>query len=1028
MWPAMPESPPAVSLKPSVLTGRAAAGLFDLAFDSHEEAGSSSAAAHGEALTLKAGSCIDRYRLVRELGEGGFGIVWLARQTEPIQRDVAIKLIKPGMDSRRVIARFEAERQTLAMMEHRNIAAVLDAGATPEGRPYFVMELVRGEPITTYCDHRSLSIRERLELFILVCNGVQHAHQKAILHRDLKPSNILVDEMDGVPVPKIIDFGIAKALASGPGEGASSMFSGSVVIGTPQYMSPEQAGDVLDVDVCSDIYSMGAIFFELLTGRPPFSSDDLDRIPFHRILQIIHESDPARPSTVVFETLADPAIRAIADARRTEPRKLALELRGDLDWIALKCLEKERERRYESASALAADLQRHLQHEPVAARPPTPIYILKKFIRRNRVAVLAGVLIALALLGGAGAAWWGYLGQEQALVQSRQAEADRRRQVKKTTRFAAFLGDMFREISRRTSSSLTPEAVRSLFDSADERRGTQFEQDAETDMRVCLILAQGYCELNKLDVAEGLFQKALAHLQDLRKDDSSDAAECRFWIVWIHLRRIDEAGGLTPAPFTPEKEMLAHCLQTREQTLPPDDPTLLRTRALQCTLLRTEGSGKAAATLLDSILTGPHAHAVRDSPGYGWLLREQALLRLENKDFTGALADLDQARKILAHGATANQRRQMEADDYRIECMIAIKNGKLDEAEDTAMEELNSRQLWLGYEDPRVLTSIAEIYVSMGRFVDAEPRLRRSVEISRKLPSPAGEERALRMLVKYQDLLYPGNASAGLQNVTALARLILRQGDEALLAGRSNATAFAEADGILKGIHDVPTPYPPEAAGFFSARASLAARRGRYAEAASHLKEAIRAEPNNDLFGFQVSVFHLAAGDEKSYQAERARLLGRLDESLTPESLVWICRAALLRPGIDKSSIEKLRECLSKADLQDARPDDDWAALLQGMARFRAGENQDAAAWLEFAQRSREPGVVLQAQAFMAMNRVRLNQPEAHAVLSEALHGFEEHFARYAGTDSEPPMHDYLSAKFLTEEARKSMAQPMLGR
>jgi len=347
-----------------------------------------------------AGDTIGPYRLLDQLGVGGFGVVWRALQTVPIRREVALKVVKPGMDSLEIIARFEAERQALALMDHPNIAAVLDAGTTASGRPYFAMELVKGVPLTQYCDEQRLTIRERIELFIPVCQAVQHAHQKAILHRDLKPSNILVTEVDGRPVPKVIDFGIAKALGASP----EAVFQVSLmqtqvgmVIGTPQYMSPEQAGSVPDVDTRSDIYTLGVILYELLTGQTPLRPEQIKQAALDEMLRLIREDEAKRPSSR-FMPATDLA-RTTASVRQTDPKKLGHNLRGDLDWIVLKALEKDRSRRYGTANAFAQDLQRHLSDEPVSAGPPGTGYRLKKLIRRNKAAVALACLALLSLFG-----------------------------------------------------------------------------------------------------------------------------------------------------------------------------------------------------------------------------------------------------------------------------------------------------------------------------------------------------------------------------------------------------------------------------------------------------------------------------------------------------------------------------------------------------------------------------------------------------------------------------------------------------
>ncbi len=338
-----------------------------------------------------------RYLLQQKIGEGGMGEVWVAKQTEPVKRKVALKLIKTGMDSRAVLARFEQERQALAMMDHPNIARVLDGGLTPGGQPFFVMELVNGLPLTKFCDEARLTPRERLELFVPVCQAVQHAHQKGIVHRDLKPANILVTLIDGKPIPKVIDFGVAKATAGRLTDHSMSTQFGAV-IGTLEYMSPEQAGfSAVDIDTRADIYSLGVILYELLTGLRPIDARRLENAALTEMIRMIREEEPSKPST---RLATDESLPSLAALRQTEPRKLMALLRGELDSVVMKCLEKSRERRYETANALSRDVQRHLADEPVEARPPTAGYRLSKFLTRHRGAVIAAALVVAALLAG----------------------------------------------------------------------------------------------------------------------------------------------------------------------------------------------------------------------------------------------------------------------------------------------------------------------------------------------------------------------------------------------------------------------------------------------------------------------------------------------------------------------------------------------------------------------------------------------------------------------------------------------------
>ena len=355
-------------------------------------------------LSEKPGTIIGRYKLLEKIGEGGMAVVYMADQTEPIRRKVALKIIKLGMDTKSVIARFEAERQALAMMDHPNIAKVLDAGATETGRPYFVMELVTGVSITEYCDKNNLSTKERLALFIQVCNAVQHAHQKGIIHRDIKPTNVMVTRHEGRPFPKVIDFGIAKAINQKLTE--KTLFTRYAhIIGTPAYMSPEQAElSDLDIDTRTDIYSLGILLYELLTGTTPFGEEELRKAGYIEMQRDIREQEPPKPSTKL-STLGE-ALTDIARHRRTAPDSLTKLIRGDLDWVVMKSLEKDRIRRYETASGLAGDIERHLRHEPLVARPPSTAYRVQKFMRRNKVMVTAVGMAALALVLGIVASTW----------------------------------------------------------------------------------------------------------------------------------------------------------------------------------------------------------------------------------------------------------------------------------------------------------------------------------------------------------------------------------------------------------------------------------------------------------------------------------------------------------------------------------------------------------------------------------------------------------------------------------------------
>jgi eukaryotic-like serine/threonine-protein kinase len=368
-------------------------------------------------LPERGGMTIGVYKLIEEIAEGGMGTVWMAQQTKPVKRLVAVKLVKAGMDTKQVIARFEAERQALALMDHPNIAKVLDAGATPDGRPFFVLELVKGVPVTKFCDEHRLTPRQRLEMFVPVCLAIQHAHQKGIIHRDLKPSNVLVALYDDRPVPKVIDFGVAKATGQPLTERTLHTGFGAVV-GTVEYMSPEQASfNQLDVDTRSDIYSLGVLLYELLTGTPPFTRTELETAGVLEMLRVIRDEEPTKPSTKLSTSAGLPALAA---SRGTESAKLTNLVRGDLDWIVMKALDKDRARRYQTASGLAADVERYLKDEPVQACPPSALYRFRKFARRNKTTLVMGILVAAALVGGTVVSTWQAFRAQTSLIEAKR--------------------------------------------------------------------------------------------------------------------------------------------------------------------------------------------------------------------------------------------------------------------------------------------------------------------------------------------------------------------------------------------------------------------------------------------------------------------------------------------------------------------------------------------------------------------------------------------------------------------------------
>jgi non-specific serine/threonine protein kinase/serine/threonine-protein kinase len=465
---------------------------------------------------------IGPYRLRERVGVGGMGEVWAADQQKPFKRKVALKIVKAGMDSEEVVARFEAERQALALMDHPCIAKVYDAGTTPVGRPYFAMEFVRGIPITEYCDKHKLTTKNRLELFMRLCDGVQHAHQKAVIHRDLKPSNVLVTRVDDEAVPKVIDFGVAKATSQPLTDKTMHTHLGQL-IGTPEYMSPEQADLTSeDIDTRADIYSLGVILYELLAGDLPFDSEELRAAGFDGIRQKIREEDPPTPSRRV-TTLLDS--QGAASSRRTDPKALSRQLKGDVDWIIMKAIDKDRARRYASASDLAADIQRHLRNEPVLASPPSVAYKAKKFVVRHRVGVLAVSLVVLALI-------LGIAGTTIGLFRATRAERVAREEAEAASQVSQFLEGLF-AVSDPGEARGNSVTAREILDQGAARMTAELKGQPVVEARLMVTMGRVYRRLGLYNEGRALLERALELRGDLLGAESLDVAEAELELAWL---------------------------------------------------------------------------------------------------------------------------------------------------------------------------------------------------------------------------------------------------------------------------------------------------------------------------------------------------------------------------------------------------------------------------------------------------------------------------------------------------------------
>jgi non-specific serine/threonine protein kinase/serine/threonine-protein kinase len=653
---------------------------------------------------------IGPYRLLEKIGEGGMGEVWLAEQERPVKRRVALKVIKHGMDTKQVVARFEAERQALAMMDHPAVAKIFDAGSTPRGRPYFAMEYVRGTPITEHCDRHKLTNRERLELFVQVCEGVQHAHHKAIIHRDLKPSNVLVTEQEGARLPKIIDFGVAKATAQKLTE--KTMFTElGVLIGTPEYMSPEQAdltGE--NVDTRTDVYALGVILYELLVGALPFDSKELRSAGFDGIRKKIRDEEPPRPSTRL-STLGDASSES-AERRRVDLSTLQRQLKGDLDWIAMKALEKDRARRYSSPSELAADVGRFLTDQPVTAGSPSASYRAGKFVRRHRTAVVAAGFVLLALIGGMSAALFG-------LVQARQSEEVAREEAAVAERVSDFMIEIFREPSPHRSRGESVTAMEILGRGA-ARIESELADQPRVKLRMTATMGLTYHGLGLYEEARELLETSLEGARGTYGDDHGWTADRKFWLGQV----LHSSGDYRDS----DRLMLEALATFRENYGEESNPAVDVMSALGWHYAERGRFAEADPYLTRALELRREVRG--DEHGLTLLTEFQlGFLRF----WQGRLAEAESL-----HSGSFEARRRLYGEDSpeALESMNALAlvygaQDRRDEAEALFLECLALKRRVFGNDHPGTAyttTDLGNMYSSMGRYDEAERLLMESLE------------------------------------------------------------------------------------------------------------------------------------------------------------------------------------------------------------------------------------------------------------------------------------------------------------
>ena len=841
--------------------------------------------------TGKPGDRIGQYKLVQQIGEGGCGVVYLAEQEEPIRRRVALKVIKLGMDTQQVIARFEAERQALALMDHPNIAKVLDAGATDIGRPYFVMELVCGVKITDYCDQQKLSTRHRLELFVRVCQAVQHAHQKGIIHRDLKPSNILVTEQEGKAVPKIIDFGIAKATTAAPLTEKTLFTAFDQFIGTPAYMSPEQAGlGGLDIDKRTDIYSLGVLLYELLTGKQPFDPGELRRPAIDEILRTIREKEPLPPSARL-TTLTEQELSLVAQRHQSEPGKFSKLLRGDLDWIVMKALEKDRIRRYETANGLARDLERFANNEPVIARPPSNFYRLQKWVRRNKLAFSAVSVIISILILGLGTSTRMFLQEKKArqravaaeqiqnqLREQAQVEKEKAQiEASKSEQVSLFFQDMLKGAGPSVEMGRDTKLLQDILTSAFFRAESTLTNQPEVLVTLLTSIGDAEEQLGEYASAERAFSRALAIDKQLRGEAHHDVA-------WL-MNKLGAAFLAAGNPYEAES---------------------LQRQALA--MQRKSAGGEKlfiGATLINL------ADALQQEPGKmpeaESLTREalQIFKKLLGEDHPSTMSALNtlatvvESEGVVAEAQSTRQEKFTEAESLRRECLaLGIK-----------LSGTNNPDIAI------LLGNLANVLTDEGKLAEAEINFRNALSMERQFFAP----------------WHPFVVNLANNLVNCLRR----------------ESKNAEAEKVFNEI------LPPARADLY-AYANLLRLRGNYfalcdkwQQAAADFSGIIELQPNsyND-YNSLASVF-IQAGDLENYRHFCAECLTHFEPATNLETVGLIALDCMILPTADVAmeKVAKMVELMVSASLND-RNLVSWQ-FDKGLLEYRLGHFTNAVNWTQ---------------------------------------------------------------------------------
>ena len=912
----------------------------------------------------KPGDRIGRYKLLQQIGEGGCGVVFMAEQEVPVRRLVALKVIKPGMDTKSVIARFEAERQALAMMDHPNIAKVFDAGATESGRPYFVMELVRGTKITTYCDQNSLTTNARLDLFIQVCQAVQHAHQKGIIHRDIKPSNIMVTTTaEGAALPVVIDFGIAKATTNQQLTDKTLFTAFEMLVGTPAYMSPEQAALTnVDVDTRSDIYSLGVLLYELLTGSTPFNGGELHKAGLDEIRRIIREEEPVTPSTRLSK-LTGEDLTSVALRRQSEAPKLIRAVSGDLDWIVMKALEKNPCRRYETANGLALDVKRFLADEPVSARPPSKLYRFQKILIRNKLLFLGISVIAVLLVAS-------LIVIAASLAREQQARRNAVRDKQKAEQVTRFLEDMLQGVGPSVALGRDTIMLREILDRTAERVGREMTNQPAVEAELRSLIGRLYFEIGIYDQAEAMHRAALVLNRELFGSESQEVAAS---LNSLGLA-LDKRGRAVEA-----ESPLREALGIRRRLFGHEHADVASSLNDLATALRHQKKLAEAEAFTREALGIRQKLFGNDSLEVADTLHNLAIVLGDE----GKRAECEAtAREMLA------MRRRLLGEEHPLVAAAladvawaATVSDKLGEAQSAGEQALTMQRKLLGDEHPEVARSLnllGQLLKKQDNLPEAHAVLKAALSIQRKV---LGEDH-LDVLYTLRSLSWTLEAEGKLAEAETAQRGVLamwrKRGEgespqamsqlESLTRILIAQKKFAEAEQLLR--EPLPPAFlqQPASAKLLTLRLDLQARRSEWAEAAADAALAFGHQPaNSDRFSTLAALL-IKSGNRPAYEKLRAQLLATSGRTSNLFVADQVAKACLLLPA----SETELRVIGPLADFTVTQGARETGALpffqvCKALSEFRQGHFAEAIEWAEKPVQGARVEAHGQAYAVLAM-------------------------------------------------------------